>query len=821
MSGWLLQGIAIEGMRGINNEGDPLAIRFKPDCVTSISAPNGVGKSSIFDALSFAIRGRIQKLDELPASENATTYYVNRFHSVGQGQIALTLIPDGGGSPVAIKVVCGADGSRTVTGPSGVDAEVILSQLDREFVLLDNTTFQSFIDNKDLDRGRAFAGLLGLKRYSELRQTFQGLARTQPFNNHFDVRAIETRQRQLAANTQAANRSASMAFTALAKKRLDEFQTRAGASAAAHAALEQVALLKSHCTGKSFEQIDFQACLDDIKHAERGEERAALAALIAEQNTLEAKLQADGLVDGDKDALRVLAAKRDDELKQIGSALLHQHFVAARAVLAEDSWPNKNLCPTCETENRDSVLVKVDDNLRHYQSVVALAGEISTLWETRGFNKLVFIEENALEEGEPSLIADIARALEDHSLGAAQVDVLWGSRATCRARLEAKLERIKADRLALEQKLPESYVEVSTNVEAAKRLAENWAATATAERELTALNVKKARIDKVKRFLDGVSAIYSGVESRTAARRLAAVEPICRSTFGSIVHSPVQPALVKPAGGEELALSLSQFWTLQNVSAQALLAESFRNALAISVYLAAAQLYGGDARFIVLDDVTSSFDAGHQFHVMEIIRTRFARPGNPTGPQVVILSHDTLLEKLFNRNSNGPTWQHIRLEGTARTAVLPQTGATSRVRDATVSLLSAGQVQEGALRLRPYLEYKLLEIIGRVSIPVPVDFAMDDNRKQVQNCIDAIQAAINLHRAANSLILTATQQAGLQTHMATIAGNYLSHYATGSTQAFSGPALLGVVSAIDAYAECFMYEDPPGQQRYYRSLSQR
>jgi hypothetical protein len=34
---------------------------------------------------------------------------------------------------------------------------------------LDHKTFQSFIDDKDLDRGRSFSGLLGLKRYSELR----------------------------------------------------------------------------------------------------------------------------------------------------------------------------------------------------------------------------------------------------------------------------------------------------------------------------------------------------------------------------------------------------------------------------------------------------------------------------------------------------------------------------------------------------------------------------------------------------------------------------------------------------------------------------
>jgi hypothetical protein len=225
----------------------------------------------------------------------------------------------------------------------------------------------------------------------------------------------------------------------------------------------------------------------------------------------------------------------------------------------------------------------------------------------------------------------------------------------------------------------------------------------------------------------------------------------------------------------------------------------------------------------MLDDVTSSFDAGHQFHLMEVIRTQFARPGQADGPQVILLSHDTLLEKLFNKNANGPDWQHIRLEGTARTAVLPQSNAGNRVRDMTVNFLNAGQVEDGALRLRQYLEYKLLEVINRVNIPVPVDFALDDTKKQVQSALDAIQAAVALHQAAGQIVLDAQQLAGLQANVASITGNFLAHYATGSTQAFSASSLLGVVRAIDAYAERFTYEDHPGSgnRRYYRSLSRR
>ncbi|MEY9424131.1 DNA repair exonuclease SbcCD ATPase subunit, partial [Bradyrhizobium japonicum] len=87
MSGWFLERLEIEGVRGINNEGDPLVLSFAHDAVNSVSAPNGVGKSSIFDALTYALRKKIPKLDELPATESGDSYYLNRFHSKNTGTI--------------------------------------------------------------------------------------------------------------------------------------------------------------------------------------------------------------------------------------------------------------------------------------------------------------------------------------------------------------------------------------------------------------------------------------------------------------------------------------------------------------------------------------------------------------------------------------------------------------------------------------------------------------------------------------------------------------------------------------------------------------
>lgn len=127
-------------------------------------------------------------------------------------------------------------------------------------------------------------------------------------------------------------------------------------------------------------------------------------------------------------------------------------------------------------------------------------------------------------------------------------------------------------------------------VEAARRLQTNIEARRVAQQQARDLQLELDRVARVKAFLKNTCAIYATAESESASRRLKAIEPAAQSIFKSIMGHDVVPALIKREGTEELSLSLAEFWTLEGLSAQALLSESYRNALAISVYLAAASL---------------------------------------------------------------------------------------------------------------------------------------------------------------------------------------------------------------------------------------
>lgn len=310
MTGWFLEQLEIEGFRGINNEGAALVLKFKTDKVNSVSAPNAVGKSSIFDALTYALTGSIPKLDDLPAAENGRSYYLNRFHQAGVGTIKLTLSPDDGGKRVTVTVTRAADGTRTTTGSPGVNADDILAALNREFVLLDANTFHSFIARTSLDRGRNFAGLLGLSGYSALRQGLQSLANTRAFNNHFGTNVHKAARLTAERRVQQLSAAASADYRALVKEELGPETPRADAQNRAHRSLAQIALLSAHCVNRAFQNIDIDECTAAIRAKEAGPDRQRLIELIREQELWAKAVRAEPAAE-DILRLQALAAERD------------------------------------------------------------------------------------------------------------------------------------------------------------------------------------------------------------------------------------------------------------------------------------------------------------------------------------------------------------------------------------------------------------------------------------------------------------------------------------------------------------------------------
>jgi hypothetical protein len=229
---------------------------------------------------------------------------------------------------------------------------------------------------------------------------------------------------------------------------------------------------------------------------------------------------------------------------------------------------------------------------------------------------------------------------------------------------------------------------------------------------------------------------------------------------------------------------------------------------------------------MILDDITSSFDAGHQFSLMEGIRCKLQQPANPDGIQFIIFSHDVALEKYFDMLNNTPGWRHQKLQGMPPVGrVMISAQGADRLKAAALSHLNAGQVDIGSPLVRQYLEYKLSQIITRLRVPVPPDYATRGDRRTLSTYLTAITTAVELFVQADRCVLSPQQVNDLTArHGPTIMANFVNHYETGVGTPFNAYALIGVLQSIEDLVNCFTYQDAtqtPLIMKFYQRLDQK
>lgn len=827
MSRYFLKQAAIEGFRGINNDGDPLVLRFRVDCVNSVHAPNGVGKSSIFEALHFAIHGTVPRLETLQDAEQGPSYIINKFHPAQKATIDLVFASDDATPDISITVTRAAAGGRTVTSPTGhTDPEAFLASLREDFVLVDYPRFASFVDSTPLDRGRSFASLVGLSRYSGLRQALDGARNTRNVNSDLGLSTLETEvttgQRALAGIASRITAS-HQEVTGTTPASIDDL---APLKSNVTTALAGIALFAPLLAGVSIMELDFDAAEQAVDSEEGGASRKALDTLNTAVTTLTALAVPQAEID-DIDSLLALARLRDDAINKVGAAAIHTLLKDALSVVTGADWHDPRQCPVCENVAaaplKDQLEVKIalyneaerlDTDLRAKAAASAALAKLRQLEECGALNVAV------ADRVTPSFAmrqASIATA--DLQRGKDRLLSLETSRTDAITTANTEIATLQAS-------LPPSLVQVTRTLGQAKQFRD---AVREYERDTPVLVTKRAKLAKLNRwkaFIGNAAQAFATAETALANARIADIQTSCQDLFGHLVRGgpDVKPTLSRAQNSENVDLKLADFFGLHDQSARALLSESYRNAVAASIFLAAATRHSGVPRFMVLDDVTSSFDAGHQFSLMEAIRTRLrhgAVGGVPDGLQFIILSHDTSLEKYFDRLGNTTDWHHQKLQGMPpRGRLMVSAQEADRLKAQAQQYLNAGQIDQGEPFLRQYLEYKLGQIIARLAVPVPPDYATRGDRRTLSTYIEAITNAVTLYQAAGRCVLTQQQIADLSTHHApSIIANYVSHYESGAGTPFNAYALLGVLQSVDDFADCFMRTDPVDNRRkYYRAL---
>ncbi len=782
MSRYFLKSVGIEGFRGINNEGDPLALSFDCSKVNSIFAPNGFGKSSIYEALSYAIRGSVQKLDELQAAERPNDYYANKFHGTGKATIDLEFESDDP-VPEVVRIIVERSraGRRVVTSPtSHPDPNGFLKSLDQPFTLLDYRSFLQFIGDSPLNRGRSFAALLGMNEYALLVQSLHYVANPKVVNTDLDISSMESKIAGLERGVQSAIARVASSYETLTGARFEDSSELAAKAEEVTEVLRAVPILQSHFEHADLSRVDLDSVIESLRAAEQSDDRLQLSREIQSIDALEL------IGDPDESLAEIVETELLDFnalVLEIGELFLTtrgsecRHFyVEASELLESGSWTEEYRCPLCDTALTEPIGAIVSKQVELYAAVDMKIDELRILWQGSSLaTRLAALEASPLLLSEqPSLFSALTTKSQlgtmtstDLEQARIRTSELEDSRTTLLSESRAKKEE-------LESALPPSLVKLTEQVESARTFV---TAMSDIENSAQVVSTLKKRLALCRRWVNLINKSYDSCNEAVAIatqKKISEIDISFKEMFKTLMHAgDVIPDLRRDSG-ESLDVVLQDFHGLSNLSARALLSESQRNALAISVYLTAAMRHASASRFVVLDDITSSFDAGHQLLLMDFIRTKMQYGLNPDGVQFLILSHDGHLEKYFDRIAETHQWRHHKLLGLApvgKIFVDRQDG--QRIRDSAIDFLDAGQIDQALPLIRQYLEFKLIQIIRMVKIPVPLDFAMKDHTRMVSNCVGAISEAVDVTNQAGTLVMSSSQLSDLNViHVPAIIGNW-------------------------------------------------
>ena len=833
MSRYFLTRLQIEGFRGINNEGSPLDLKFKPDAVNSIWGQNGLGKSSIFEAICFALRGDIPKLEALERTEQAELYYCNRFHSVGAATVSLTFSPDDDGSDVVVTVKRGSDGVRTVSSPTGEsNPDDFLKSLSEDFVLLDYAQFSKFVEDSALERGRTFSSLLGMAHLSQVRQTLAQVSNARGLATDFSVEPLKNREKALEADVRTALLELGKAHEKFFAGPLGEEADHEDIVSRATRALSEVELLKAELLDHDLMTVDFAKVGTKLKQAEGGAERKRLTDIIRDITLLEADSTKPVEELGAATIGAVISAY-EVAIAETRGEKLQRVYKAVENVIDSGEWTTTEICPACESQPKQPPLDFVRSRLKSYEVAARKKVEIAQAWQGSELRKRLIALEQLGPLGlspEAKQSVSLNRTFGDGTAKADSLDLAAKAVTELEAKKVESLTALKKEKKEVQDKLPPSLVSLTETVEHGRQLRQALLAHTKAKNELAkgeGIRVQIKRRESWVKFIKNASDVFAKAEARFSTAQTEALQADYQQMYSSIVRAPsVLPVMAKRANSENLDLKLDKFFDLADLAARPLLSESYKNAFAISVFMSAALRKTCKARFMILDDVTSSFDGGHQFNLMELIRTQVSVPENSEGLQVIILSHDGLMRKYFDGQPGEVSWRHQELRGCSpKGMVFSGSIQVDRLRAEAERFLESGMVEQAEPFMRQFLEYKLLQIIKKVQIPVPLDFAIRDEKRMAGNCLKAIMAAIDLHEKAGTLILDAEQRQILKARIVpAIVGNWVSHYETAAAGNFASNVLLGVLTDIEELVGCFQFDDTEGDstvRRFYKSLSRR
>lgn len=811
MNRQFIKSISIEGFRGINNKGNPLIIDFNKDGITSIFSPNGGGKSSIFDALSYCLNNELKCFKSIEHENQDYKTVRNLFHE-GDGKIVIELEDD---KLIANKIEFKIDtnGHKEIVSPNKPLAELLINQIMDIHNFLDYNSFTDIINNSPENAGKTFLRLIGYEKFSIIQDKLGKLARNieRDFNINSKKNEINDSQKRIDISIETIVERLSDIGLPSKKFKIKNIIV---------CCERGIKKIVPEIASENFKNIDIDKLTTSINSKEtaynaikedlvkKSQEKELLISYLKKAKLFTAqkyKIANNKLIK----AYNVLSNEKDKYLGELFDIAINTYHSF------EDI--DYNTCLLCNTPNlgkRKNTFVEIiESKIKKYKKFQEHYSDFKDLFIKQLIDTcdLISLENYLISKSKinKNIISEFYYNNEIVSINKFNDANYLGIIKNFQTLLKIEINLLESEINRLKMQIPENLLSIVTKLSNYKTIQTNIKEIEEFENKISSAQNYIHYGEKWANYITTVKDHFIRSNNELMKEIASDISSDTQKYFQEIMMTPeIVPRIEKKDAGQKILMLLQSFYSINERKAASLLSESYRNALCLSIYFACALKNKSKSGFIILDDITSSFDGGHQRYLLKLIKNKISRIYNKKGKQIILFTHDGELEKSLKAfKQESLKWYHYKLHKESnikvdiKEIIVSQISAELRIK--------ANRGENIGNELRKYLERTLIEIHKQIKIPMTYDLANNRDDRMSHALITNLRNMLKLYRDTRSTRVISSLPIDVDfidlLNVEKDIANIIAHFETDDTSSYTPAFIVGVINNIDLFNSKFQY----------------
>jgi len=162
------------------------------------------------------------------------------------------------------------------------------------------------------------------------------------------------------------------------------------------------------------------------------------------------------------------------------------------------------------------------------------------------------------------------------------------------------------------------------------------------------------------------------------------------------------------------------------------LSESHLNSLGVVLFLANARIFNNQARFLVLDDIVTSFDTSHRRRLLRLLRDEFS------DWQIIVLTHESVWFEIIKKEMAQHGWNFHEVRADGRNGIVMDDSPAS-LKEIIARKRGKDDVTND---LRKLLEMVLKEICASLEVKVAFRFNEWNEKRMADELISQIRSTL-------------------------------------------------------------------------------